>query len=134
MPKDITVLVVDDEIHMRRLISRMLKGAGFNVIETGSGVEALKILADSQNKPDLVTCDISMPDMDGFEILQAIRSNPDLVDLPVIMLTAMGQLSEADRAKEMGATNYITKPFSAMSLINIIRQETGHDEHTASSF
>lgn len=117
-------MVVDDEIHMRRLISRMLQGAGFDVIEAASGTEALRILNNSPHKPDLITCDISMPDMDGFEILEAVRSNPELVDLPVIMLTAMGQLSDADRAKEMGATDYITKPFSAISLVNIVRSKT----------
>jgi CheY-like chemotaxis protein len=123
--KKVTVMIIDDEIHMRRLISRMLKGAGFEVIEVASGAEALRILHDALEKPDLVTCDISMPDLNGFEILETIRSNPELVTLPVIMLTAMGQLSDADRAKKMGATDYITKPFSALSLINIVRQQTG---------
>lgn len=125
MSKKVTVMIIDDEIHMRRLISRMLKGAGFEVIEVASGTEALRILHDTPEKPDLVTCDISMPDLNGFEILETIRSNPELVTLPVIMLTAMGQLSDADRAKKMGATDYITKPFSALSLINIVRQQTG---------
>lgn len=119
-------MVVDDEVHMRRLIGRMLHGAGFKVIETASGSEALRILTESPHKPDLITCDISMPDMDGFEILKAVRTTPELSNLPVIMLTAMGQLSEADRAKEMGATGYITKPFSALSLIDLIRAETAH--------
>lgn len=117
-------MVIDDEIHMRRLISRMLKGAGFGVIEAASGVEALNLLNDPVNRPDLVTCDISMPDMNGFEILEAIRNNPLLANLPVIMLTAMGQLSDADRAKEMGASGYITKPFSVLSLINMVREKT----------
>lgn len=125
MSKKVTVMIIDDEIHMRRLIGRMLKGAGFEVIEVASGTEALRILHDAPEKPDLVTCDISMPDLNGFEILETIRSNPELVTLPVIMLTAMGQLSDADRAKKMGATDYITKPFSALSLINIVHQQTG---------
>jgi len=121
--ENITVMVVDDEIHMRRLIGRMLRGAGFNVIEAASGSEALRLMTLDQHKPDLITCDISMPDMDGFEILEAIRSNPDLVDLPVIMLTAMGQLSDADRAKKMGANGYLTKPFSVLSLVKIVREQ-----------
>jgi len=116
---------------MRRLIGRMLKAAGFEAIEMASGREALKILSGSLEnpdlKPDLITCDISMPDMDGFEILEAVRNNPQLTNIPVIMLTAMGQLSDAKRAKEMGAAEFITKPFSAVSLINIIRQQTGSD-------
>ncbi|NIW43780.1 MAG: response regulator [Gammaproteobacteria bacterium] len=124
MSKKVTVMIIDDEIHMRRLIGRMLKGAGFEVIEVATGAEALRILRHAPEKPDLVTCDISMPDLNGFEILETIRSSPELINLPVIMLTAMGQLSDADRAKKMGATDYITKPFSALSLINIVRQQT----------
>ena len=116
-------MVIDDEIHMRRLIARMLQGAGFQVVETGSGTEALRILTESPVKPHLITCDISMPDMDGFEILAAIRNNAHLAHLPVIMLTAMGQLGDADRAKEMGANGFITKPFSALSLVNLVRRE-----------
>ena len=124
MSRKVRVMIIDDEIHMRRLISRMLTSAGFEAIEAASGVEALKILNHASPKPDLITCDIAMPDLNGFEILEAIRNNPELDNLPVIMLTAMGQLSDADRAKKMGATDYITKPFSALSLINIVRQQT----------
>jgi CheY-like chemotaxis protein len=116
-------MVIDDEIHMRRLIARMLEGAGFQVIETGSGTEALRMLTEDAIKPHVITCDISMPDMTGFEILAAIRNNASLANLPVIMLTAMGQLGEADRAEEMGANGFITKPFSALSLINLIHRE-----------
>lgn len=118
------VMVIDDEIHMRRLIGRMLEGAGFKVIEAASGKEAFELLADPANQPDLITCDITMPDMDGFQTLKAIRNDPQLADMPVIMLTALGQVSEADRAKKLGATDYITKPFSTLSLINIIRRQT----------
>jgi CheY-like chemotaxis protein len=117
-------MIIDDEIHMRRLINRMLSGAGFHVIEAASGREALDLLTNGVNKPDLITSDISMPDMDGFEILEAIKANPNLADIPIVMLTAMGQLSDANRAKEMGAIEFITKPFSALSLIGIIRKLT----------
>jgi CheY-like chemotaxis protein len=122
--KQITVMIIDDEIHMRRLINRMLTGAGFQVIEAASGQEALNLLNSKTEKPDLITSDISMPDMDGFEILQAIKTNPELANIPIVMLTAMGQLSDANRAKEMGAVEFVTKPFSALSLIGIIRKLT----------
>jgi CheY-like chemotaxis protein len=117
-------MIIDDEIHMRRLINRMLSGAGFQVIETTNGREALELLETNSDRPDLITCDISMLDMDGFEILEAVKSNAELADIPIVMLTAMGQLSDANRAKEMGAAEFITKPFSALSLIGIIRKLT----------
>jgi len=119
----VTVLIIDDEIHIRRLIGRMLEGAGFKAIETGSGKQALTILRDPENRPDIITCDIAMPDMNGFDILHTIKNDPELCHIPVIMLTAMGQLEEAGRAKKMGASDYITKPFSAISLIDILREQ-----------
>lgn len=122
-PPSITVMVIDDESHMRRLIGRMLEGGGFKVIEAGGGREALALLADPAHKPDIITCDISMPEMDGFETLQQIKSSPTLSGIPVVMLTAMGQAGDASRAKEMGAANYITKPFSAISLIDTLNEE-----------
>lgn len=122
-PLPITVMVIDDESHMRRLIGRMLEGGGFKVIEAGGGPEALALLADPANRPDIITCDISMPEMDGFETLQQIKDSPNLSGIPVVMLTAMGQLGDASRAKEMGAANYITKPFSAISLIDTLNQQ-----------
>ncbi|MEM7030690.1 MAG: response regulator [Chloroflexota bacterium] len=124
MANVITVMVIDDEIHMRRLIGRMLNSVGFEVIQAASGSEALQLLEDGQKKPDVITCDISMPDMNGFEILAVLRNNAEWATIPIIMLTAMGQLSDADKAREMGANAYITKPFSVLSLINMIRQQT----------
>lgn len=120
--KYIRVMVIDDEVHIRRLIDRMLVGRGFEVIGAGSGKQALAILHQTDTRPHVVTCDVAMPDMNGFEILEAIKNDPELCDIPVIMLTAMGQTSDAYRAKAMGAADYITKPFSTMSLIDILQQ------------
>jgi len=117
----ITVLVIDDETHMRRLIGRMLQKAGFRVLEAGTGKQTFALLSQPENRPDVITCDISMPDMDGFEILEKIKADPELAGIPVIMLTAMGQVGDANRAKELGATDYITKPFSAIRFIEILR-------------
>lgn len=113
-------MVIDDESHMRRLIRRMLEGGGFKVIEASDGQEALALLSNPQEKPDIITCDISMPEVNGFELLHMLKNNPKLAGIPVVMLTAMGQLGEASRAKEMGASDYITKPFSAISLIDLL--------------
>ena len=120
MTRKIVLLVIDDEIHIRRLIDRMLSNRGFSVFGAGSGDEALKMMENAGVSPDIITCDVSMPDMNGFEILSEIKENPQFAHIPVIMLTAMGQVGEAHRAKEMGASDYITKPFSANGLFDIL--------------
>ncbi len=118
----IRVMVIDDEMHIRRLIDRMLVGRGFSVIGANSGKQALSLMRQPQTRPDIITCDVSMPEMNGFDILEAVKSDPQLADIPIIMLTAMGQTGEAYRAREMGAADYITKPFSTMGLIDILKQ------------
>ena len=115
-----TVLIVDDEIHIRRLISQVLELAGFRVIEADSGAEALRLAQAA--KPDIITCYIFMPGMSGFEVLEAIKAQPDTADIPVIMLTAMGQEKNTTRAVDLGAADYITKPFGSAKLIETIER------------
>lgn len=101
----------------------MLGRVGFTVIDVDSATEALTILHKAGMRPDVITCDISMPDMGGFEFLQAIKSDASLADIPVVMLTAMGQIGEVAFAKKMGASAYITKPFSTTSLVDILVEQ-----------
>jgi CheY-like chemotaxis protein len=114
-----TVLVVDDEIHMRRLAARILELAGYNVLEAASGSEALSII--EQTPPDVITCDISMPGMSGFELLAAVKAMPSRAEIPVIMLTALGQNKDISRATDLGAAAYISKPFSSAKLVETIQ-------------
>lgn len=116
----VTVLIIDDEIHIRRLTARMLEMAGFEVLEAASGPQALSLLQEA--RPDVITCDIAMPGMNGFDVLEAIKSQPATADIPVIMLTAIGHEKDADRATALGAANYITKPFSSTRLIETIQK------------
>ena len=120
-----TVLVIDDEIHMLRLIQRILEMAGFSVVGSDSGKYALEVLQNPDTRPDVITCDISLPDMDGFEVLRRVKSDASLQHIPVIMLTAMGQHRDAARAKEMGASDFLTKPFSATTLIDVLHRQLG---------
>jgi len=124
--RKLTVMVIDDESHIRRLIARMLSRVGFTVIDVDNAPEALTILRQTDMRPDVITCDISMPDMGGFEFLQAVKSDAALADIPVVMLTAMGQIGEVTFAKKMGASAYITKPFSTTSLIDILQEQVQH--------
>jgi len=116
-----TVLIIDDEIHIRRLIAQMLELAGYQVLEASSGSEALRLM--EQTKPDVITCDIFMPGMNGFEVLEAIKSEPATAEIPVIMLTAIGQEKDTARAEALGADDYITKPFGTTNLVETIERQ-----------
>ena len=118
-----TVLIIDDEIHIRRLIAQMLELAGYQVVEAASGPEALRLIEET--RPDVITCDIFMPGMSGFEVLEAIKSQPATAEIPVIMLTAIGQEKDTARATALGADDYITKPFGTTQLIETIERQLG---------
>ena len=117
----ISVLIIDDAVHIRRLVARMLEYAGFRTFEAADGLQGLQIL--KEKKPDIVTCDLSMPHMDGYEFLLAARSDPQTQHIPIIVVTAIGQEEEAVRATAMGANVYLTKPFSSSHLIETIRKQ-----------
>jgi DNA-binding response OmpR family regulator len=110
------ILVVDDEPRMIHFIRLNLEHDGFEVYEAPSGTQALAQLRDQM--PDLVLLDIMMPDLDGFETLRMIR---DLSSVPVIMLTAKGEEEDKVRGLELGADDYITKPFSPRELVSRVR-------------
>jgi len=116
-----TVLVIDDEIHIRRLVTRMLEIFGFNTLEASDGQQALDLMATTQ--PDVVTCDISMPGMDGYDFLSTVKQNPLTKQIPVIIVTALGQETEVKKSLELGANDFLTKPFSASHLVEIIEKQ-----------
>ena len=126
----ITVLIIDDAVHIRRLVARMLEQAGFNTLEAADGLQGLRILKEKM--PDIVTCDISMPLMDGHEFLAAAKEDPNTQNIPIIVVTALGQEEEATKATSMGASAYLTKPFSSSHLIETIYSEV--KEHPSESF
>lgn len=110
------ILVVDDERGLVKLIRLNLEQDGFEVLEANNGAEAMEKLRVTL--PDLVLLDVMMPDMDGFQVLKMIR---EIGNTPVIMLTAKGEESDIVRGLELGADDYITKPFSPKILTSRIR-------------
>ncbi|HPK26896.1 MAG TPA: response regulator, partial [Anaerolineaceae bacterium] len=110
------ILVVDDEKGLVKLIRLNLEQDGFEVVEANNGAEAMEKLRVTL--PDLVLLDVMMPDMDGFQVLKMIR---EIGNTPVIMLTAKGEESDIVRGLELGADDYITKPFSPKILTSRIR-------------
>ena len=104
-----SILVVDDQPAVRRLLRALLEMAGFEVTEAEDGAWALEAVRTQQ--PDLVVLDIMMPRVDGWKVLTEIREDPDLTELPVIVLTAKGQPRDRLRGWEVGCDAYIPKPF-----------------------
>ena len=110
------VLVVDDEERMVRFIRLNLEHDGYTVAEAFNGKEALSRLRDGT--PDLILLDVMMPDLDGFEVLQMVR---EISSVPVIMLTAKGEEEDRVRGLELGADDYVPKPFSPRELVSRIK-------------
>jgi len=113
------ILVVDDEPDAVELIEFNLKAAGYDVVSAGTGTEALE--KARREKPDLIVLDVMLPEMDGMEVCKTIRNDPTIAATPIIMLTA--RAAEIDRVLglELGADDYLTKPFSPRELVLRIR-------------
>lgn len=103
------ILVVDDDFEILELVELSLTADGFEVITTGSGAEALAKV--KQDAPDLILLDLMMPQMDGYEVMNRLKADMILSDIPVIMLTARAQVDDKVKGLSTGADDYITKPF-----------------------
>jgi two-component system KDP operon response regulator KdpE len=111
-----SILVVDDEERMARFIRLNLEHDGFQVLEAYRGLKAIQMIRD--HLPDLVILDVMLPDMDGFEVLKMIR---EISPIPVIMLTAKGEEEDRVKGLELGADDYVPKPFSPRELVSRVR-------------
>jgi two-component system chemotaxis response regulator CheY len=119
-----TILVVDDSGTVRQQVSMALKQAGFETAEAADGREGLAMV-DSNRKIDMVISDVNMPNMNGLEMVEKIKSKPENKALPILMLTTEGQPSMIKRAKEAGAVGWIVKPFNASQLVQTAKHLTG---------
>lgn len=107
-----SILVVDDDPHIRELVGHFLQQEGLHVIEAVDGLDALRLLAD--HKVDLVVLDIMMPGMDGWELCRQLRQQ---TDLPLLMLTAKGETSQIIKGFTLGTDDYLVKPFDPLVLV-----------------
>ncbi len=110
------ILVVEDEVHIQRLIKLVLEKNGFEVDAVGTGEEALKYLSEKP-APQLILLDILMPGIDGLSVLRSIKGNATQKDIPVVMLTALAQESVVLQGIKLGAKDYIRKPFHPTELV-----------------
>lgn len=119
-----TILVVDDSVVIRKMVEIALENEeSYQVVAIGSGKEALEYL--DANKPDIIILDIMLPDVNGLDILKAIKANEGIKDIPVLMLSAKDTPRETSRAKELGADDFIPKPFKDEELIGKIKELIG---------
>jgi two-component system, OmpR family, alkaline phosphatase synthesis response regulator PhoP len=109
---DKRILIVDDEVHIRILMEQTLEDledAGVELLIACDGAEALEMI--QSERPDLVFLDVMMPKMSGFEVCEAVKSDPDLKSTYIVILTAKGQEFDVNKGQEVGADRYMTKPF-----------------------
>ncbi|MEO6846779.1 MAG: response regulator [Chthoniobacterales bacterium] len=110
-----TLLVIEDEADVMDLLRYNLTRAGFTVLMAKDGDEGLKLAR--QRRPDMIILDLMLPKMSGLEICKSLKGDPDMAHTPIIMLTAKGQPEERVSGLELGADDYMTKPFSPRELI-----------------
>lgn len=116
-----TILCIEDESDIRQLIAEELSDIGFGVLEAGNGRQGLEILLEK--RPDMVICDISMPVMDGHQLLAEIqRNHPELSHIPFIFLTALTDMNTLVASMEGGAIDHLTKPIDFDVLIAKIQR------------
>jgi two-component system cell cycle response regulator len=117
--KDAVILVVDDNEQNLELLQAYLEDLQCRTVPAKDGVEALEIIKKS--KPDLVLLDVMMPKMSGFEVCRRIKNNPQTADLPVIMVTALNELGDIERAIESGTDDFLSKPVNKLELITRVK-------------
>ncbi|MFO7945598.1 MAG: response regulator [Armatimonadota bacterium] len=115
-----TILVVDDERHIVRLVEVNLERAGYDVVTAYDGVEALEKV--EEDDPDMIVLDVMMPRMDGFDVLKKLQSDPNHKDIPVIMLTAKAQDADIFKGWQSGVSSYLTKPFNPKELLVFVER------------
>ncbi|RWX48953.1 chemosensory pili system protein ChpA (sensor histidine kinase/response regulator), partial [Candidatus Electrothrix marina] len=120
------ILVVDDSISVRKVVSNFITQQGWIPVAARNGIEAIEKIREE--KPDFILLDVEMPRMNGFEVLQTMQAQPELRDIPVAMLTSRSADKYQEKARELGARGFMTKPFKADEVIRFIRKETADEE------
>jgi len=119
------ILIVDDEPQIRRFLRAGLPAHGYECVEAGTGAEALKVF--TKEKPDAVILDLGLPDQDGFAVIQAIRGN---TLTPIVVLSARSDVEGKVKALELGADDYVTKPFDMAELLARLKAALRHGLQT----
>ena len=113
------ILIADDNENIRDALTYLLEDEGYELLLAKDGADTLRKVREK--KPDILFLDIMMPEINGYDVCRTIKNDPDLKSIYVIMLTAKGQVAEQERGKEVGADEYIVKPFSPMEILTRVK-------------
>ncbi len=116
------VLIVDDSPSVRHLTSNIIKNVGWTAIVAKDGLEALELLQDLRDLPDVILSDVEMPRMNGYELLASLKKQDNLQTIPVIMITSRANNKHRQKAVDLGVSEYLVKPFDELKLIEIIKK------------
>lgn len=113
-----TILIIEDSEIIRENTSELLEIAGYKVFTANNGRDGLEVA--KKNKPDLILCDIMMPELDGYGVLRAIENLPELVGVPFVFITAKSEKSDFRTGMDLGADDYLIKPFDGNDLLKVV--------------
>lgn len=114
-----SILVVDDHEQNLELLSAYLDDLGAEIRQARDGVEAVQAVAE--RKPDLILLDVMMPRMSGFQVCGKLKSDPATKDIPIVVVTALNEVADVERAVELGADDFLTKPVNRLELMTRVR-------------
>ncbi len=117
-----TIMIVDDSVSVRRVMSNLVKNAGWLPVDAKDGIDALEKLQHATVKPDLFLLDIEMPRMDGYELLASLRSQDAFRDTPIVMVTSRAAEKHRKKALDLGASDYLIKPYQDDVLLGLVRE------------
>jgi two-component system, chemotaxis family, chemotaxis protein CheY len=116
-----TILIADDSATMRAMLVAIVETLGdYRIVEASSGFEALRLLP--REHVDLILTDINMPDINGLELISYLRTNPNYKNIPVFIISTEGSAKDIEKGKQLGADEYMVKPFSPSALLQLINQ------------
>ncbi|GAC1595865.1 MAG: hypothetical protein NVS3B21_19280 [Acidimicrobiales bacterium] len=121
-----TILVVDDDPVIQRLLAVNFEMEGYRVVTAGDGIEGLDRVAD--DRPDLILLDVMMPRMDGIAVVRRLKADPATAAIPVILLSAKAQSTDISGGLDAGADDYVTKPFDPLELLDKVEVLIGAPE------
>jgi two-component system cell cycle response regulator DivK len=113
------ILVIEDQEDLRGVLHTLLTGSGYSVVEAADGQAG--VATALSERPDLILMDIQMPVMDGYEATRQIKADPSLKETPIIAVSSFAMKGDEEKARGAGADHYVTKPYSPMQLLRLIR-------------
>lgn len=126
------ILIIEDEPQIRDIIQEILECEGYRTLEADNGLTGLQLAQESP--PDLIVCDVMMPELDGFDVLQGLRQDPGIGSIPMILLTAKTDRASVRKGMNLGADDYITKPFTHLELLSAIDARLKKQELVAQQY